>query len=92
MFFLLMVSRRPPSFWANTTAVNSLIQKQKIGFLLSYQVILWSMFFHFNLQIHFESSVSFSYMPHLKDVLWLAYLEVSWAQTDVKPCFNRSPL
>ena len=41
---------------------------------ITSQIILKSMFLRFRLQTYFESTVSFLYMPRLKDLLWLAYL------------------
>ena len=48
------------------------------------------LFLRFKLQIYFESSVLFSYMPHSKDFFMVdvSESELSSAQTDVKHCLK----
>ena len=69
-------------FNAYTTAVDSFNQSLQTRLLpsaidcvlfITSQVVLNSMFLRFRSQTYFESSVSFSNTPTLKDFLWLAY-------------------
>ena len=48
--------------------------------LIILQEILKSIFLRFKLQTCFEWSTSFSYIPYLKDLLWLAYLNLNWVE------------
>ena len=79
---LLKIFKQPSFFNACTTAVDSFKHSLQTGLLpsaigcalfITSQVNLKSMFLRFRPQTYFESSVSLSYTPPLKDFLWLAY-------------------
>jgi hypothetical protein len=45
--------------------------------LITFQLIEYLVFFLFSFQMYFDSSVSFSYLSFLNDLVWFPYLDLN---------------